>query len=317
MDGVKPYASVLIPTRDPGPVVEDVLRAVFAQQAPFPFEVVVVDSGSGAADLARLRRFPLRLEQIAPAEFDHGRTRNLLARLARGQVLLYLSQDAEPAEPTWLATLVAPLAGERGTGENERVAGAYARQLPRPDASPLMRFFLAELYGPRPARRRLLPGRRLSLADMFFSNASSAIRRDVWLRIPFRDDVLMSEDQYWAHDVLHAGYDVVYEPRAAVWHSHNYSLRSLYRRNRLSGASLRGLIADSPRAVVARGLGYVAREAAYLLRHGHPHWLPYMLVYEATKSVGFALGHSGRPPVRRLAGGGRLSGRRRGAPQLR
>ncbi|MBI2756937.1 MAG: glycosyltransferase [Chloroflexi bacterium] len=286
----RPYASILLPTKNPGPGITSVLEAIFRQEAPVTFEVVIVDSGSCQADLERMRRFPVQLAQIPPAEFGHGRTRNLLGRRARGDVLVYLSQDAQPASPSWLATLVRPL-GEPG------VAGAYARQLPRPDADPMARFFLQEMYGCQPARRQAAPGQRLRLADMFFSNASSAVRRDVWQRFPFREDVVMSEDQYWAHDVLRAGYCVVYEPAAQVLHSHNYSLRSLFRRNRLSGASLRGLIADSAGAVAARGLRYVAREAAFLVRAGQPAWLAFLLPYEAAKALGFALGAARGVPV--------------------
>ena len=125
---------------------------------------------------------------------------------------------------------------------------------------------------------------------MFFSNVGSAIRADVWRAFPFRDNVVMSEDQYWAHDVLRAGYELVYEPRAGVLHSHEYSLRTLFQRNRLSGASLRGLIADSGGGIAGRGLAYLAAEARFLTRRGALRWLPYMLLYEATRAAGFAAG---------------------------
>lgn len=280
-----PRASVLIPTHRPGPRIQQVLAAIFAQQ-PAPgldFEVVIVDSGSPTADVERIRAFPVRLEQIPKAAFGHGRTRNLLAQLARGDLLLYLSQDAEPAAPDWLRRLVAPL-------DDPHVAGAYARQIPRPDADPLIRFFLAHTYGPRPARRQLRHSQRVRIEDIFFSNVSSAIRRDVWQRFPFRGDIIMSEDQYWAYDVLRAGYHVVYEPCAQVYHSHNYSLRSIFRRNWQSGASLRGLIADSPAAIARRGLGYVGGQTAYLVRTGRTSWVPYMLAYEGAKALGFSMG---------------------------
>ena len=279
----RPRASVLIPTHNPGPSIERVLGAVFAQEVDVAFEVIVVDSTSAPADVARMRAFPVRFEQIPQAQFGHGRTRNLLASLASGDVLLYLSQDAEPASTTWMQRLLGPLA-------EPRVAGAYARQVPRPTADPLIRFFLSHTYGPQPARRRLRAGQRVRIQDIFFSNVSSAIRREVWQRIPFRQDVIMSEDQYWAHDVLRAGYEVVYHPAAEVIHSHNYSLRALARRNWQSGASLRGLIADSPSAIAQRGLHYVGGQAAYLVRSGRPHWLPYMLVYESIKALGFSMG---------------------------
>jgi rhamnosyltransferase len=274
---------VLIPTRDPGPLITAVLESIFAQQADFPYEVVIVDSGSGPADLARIERFPVHLERIPSADFGHGRTRNLLAQRARGDVLLFLSQDAEPASEHWLSMLVAAVA-------DGPVAGAYARQIPRADADAFIRFFLHETYGPQPARRRVGPGARMTIRDMFFSNVSSVLRRDVWQQIPFRENVPMSEDQYWAYDALRAGHELVYAPAAQVYHSHNYSLGTLFRRNRLSGRSLRGLIADSPGAVVRRGAGYVAAESRFLLCRRQMHLVPYMFIYEFVKSVGFALG---------------------------
>ena len=131
---------------------------------------------------------------------------------------------------------------------------------------------------------------------MFFSNVGSAIRTEVWREIPFRDRVVMSEDQYWAYDALRAGHELVYEPRAAVLHSHNYSLRTLFARNRLSGSSLRGLIGDSAGGIAGRGLRYLAREARFLVRSGDGGWLPYMVAYEAARSLGFGLGiRFGRP----------------------
>ena len=63
----------------------------------------------------------------------------------------------------------------------------------------------------------------------------------------------MSEDQYWAYDVLRAGFEVAYHPAAQVFHSHNYSLGALFNRNWQSGASLRGLMADHPLAIGRRG----------------------------------------------------------------
>jgi rhamnosyltransferase len=278
-----PLASVLIPTHNPGRQIRDVLTAVFGQRASFEFEVIIVDSTSRAEDVASMCVFPVRFQQISQSEFGHGRTRNLLARLAQGKVLLYLSQDAEPASTDWLRTLIEPL-------RDPLTAGAYAQQIPRVDADPLIRFFLARTYSSLPARRRLVAGSKARIDDIFFSNVSSAIRRDVWENISFREDVVMSEDQYWAYDVLRAGYEVAYQPIAQVYHSHNYSLSTLFRRNWQSGASLRGLIADRPTAIVGRGLAYVASQAGYLVASRRAHWLPYMLVYEATKAMAFSMG---------------------------
>jgi rhamnosyltransferase len=304
-----PFASILIPVRGPGEGIRSVLEAVFAQDAPFGFEVAIVDSGSSEAELALMRQFPVRLSEIPPGEFGHGRTRNLLARQAKGRALVFLTQDAEPADRRWLARLVAPL-------EDPRVAGAYSRQLPRPDARPMMRFFLEDTYPAQGARRGRqdaavgaldpAPGARrsaLPIRDIFFSNVGSALRREVWERIPFREDVVMSEDQYWAAEALQAGYELVYEPAAAVLHSHSYSLAAAFRRNVLSGASLRGLVADTQTRIAGGGLRYLAREMAYLARARQLRWLPYALAYELMRAAGFAwgFGFGGKTCLRHLA----------------
>ena len=273
-----PTLSVLVPTFKPGERVSATLAAVFRQKVDVDFEVVVMDSGSPEADLKRMSQFPIRLYQIPHNQFHHGRTRNMLASLAKGSTLVYLSQDATPADCQWLAALVAPFI-------DATIAGVYARQLPEVHSSPLERFLLQELYGSVPAWHT-----RATNAPILFSNVSGALRRDVWTAIPFREDVPMSEDQHWARAVLDSGYRIAYEPRARVYHSHAYNLRSLFHRNLLSGRTLYGLVGRSPLAVSRRGIGHVVNETRFLIRNGLGDWIPYMLLYETVRSAGLVLG---------------------------
>ena len=53
-----------------------------------------------------VRRYPVRLEHIPPATFHHARTRNYAAGLAKGEVIVFLSQDAIPSSDNWLAAFV-------------------------------------------------------------------------------------------------------------------------------------------------------------------------------------------------------------------
>ena len=279
---MQPAASILLPTLNPGPEIEDVLGSIFQQRSSVPFEVLIVDSGSSPDDLRRMGHFPIRLQHIRSNEFGHGVTRNLLAQQAKGDALIFLTQDAKPACPGWLEALTSAI-------DEPRVAGAYSRQVPRDEADPFVSFFLAQMYGLEPVRIRCAPANGLPPGSILFSNVGSAIRRDVWERVPFRN-VTMSEDQYWALDVLRAGYELAYQPAARVIHSHNYSLATLFRRNWLSGSSLRGLMAGSARGATAQGTMYLARESAFLLRKHMSGCLPRMLVYEAVRVTAFWLG---------------------------
>ena len=101
--------SVIVPTRNGGERLGLALREILRQQIDVAFEVLCVDSASDEENLARMRRFPVRIESIPPESFNHGLTRDLGARLARGRVLVFLNQDAVPVDYLWLHRMTAPL----------------------------------------------------------------------------------------------------------------------------------------------------------------------------------------------------------------
>jgi rhamnosyltransferase len=278
--------SVLIPVKDGGSDLVRCLEAIAAQQVEDEVEVVVVDSGSSDGSPDRARELGAEVHEIPASEFVHGATRNRAARLSRGDVLVFTTQDAAPADDQWLARLVRALDGDG-------VAGAYGRQLPHQDATPPEQFFLDFMYGASPRIQRLGGIEELSFEQTLFSNVNSAIPRTVWEANPFRDDVTMSEDQEWSRRMLLAGHTIVYEPEAAVRHSHAYTLRGAFRRFYDSGASAgRSYVAgEESRAALRRAFRrYALGELSWLWRTGRRRWIPYAVVYELTKLTGLQLG---------------------------
>ncbi len=283
--------SIVIPVKDGGADLVRCLEAIAGQLVDEEVETVVVDSGSldGSAD--RARSFGARVHEISPREFHHGHTRNLGAELARGETLVFTSQDAYAASNSWLATLTAPLL------RNDTVAGVYGRQLPHEDARPPERYFLDFLYGPEPRAQRLDCDEDLSFEVTLFSNVNSAIPRRVWEAFSFADDIVMSEDQEWSRRVLFAGLTIVYEPDAAVHHSHAYSVAGAVRRFFDSGASAeRSYIGGtgSKTALWKAGARYAQGELAWLWTTGQRRWIPYAGIYELAKFAGLQLGRRHR-----------------------
>lgn len=218
--------SIVVPTRNGAATLPALLDAIARQRVGFPFEVVAVDSGStdGTPDLLRPRVD--RVIAIDAHAFDHGLTRNLGVEQARGELVVLMVQDAVPVSDTWLAALTEPF------GADATIAGAFARQLPRPGASAIVRHSLS-LWAASSATphitgltadefARLAPMERL--ARCTFDNVCSCIRRTVWLRHPFRSTPI-AEDIEWARDVLLDGYRLAFVPEAAVFHSHDRSAR--------------------------------------------------------------------------------------------
>jgi len=220
-----PLASVVIPTCNGAATLPALVDALSRQRVDFSFEVVAIDSGStdGSAELLRGRAD--RLIAIPAGTFDHGATRNLAIEQSRGDLIVLMVQDAVPASDTWLGALTAPLRADAG------LAGTFARQIPRPDASAITRRYLDVWAGGSAAPRTmavasaaefdsLAPPARLERCT--FDNVCSCIRRSVWLSHPFRPTPI-AEDLEWARDVLLAGHRLAYTPDAAVIHSHDRS----------------------------------------------------------------------------------------------
>ncbi len=228
-----PAVSVAVPVLDGGERLVLLAEALRAQVvAAGPVEVLLADSGSRdgaterAAAVCRARVF-----DVAPGRFDHGLVRGALVEAARAPLVALFSQDAIPQGPRYLEPLAAPCA-------EPEVAGAHARQVPRPGADPLQAAALArwtpDLPEPCAIRRlppgaaSLPPGERMRLAR--FDNVASMVRRCDAVALPFPSRAF-GEDLAWGWAALEAGHALAYVPRAVVEHSHTPTLPEVYRRN--------------------------------------------------------------------------------------
>lgn len=279
----QPIISIIILTQYPNRWgFNKTLEMIFKQRIDMAFEVIVIDSGYDTPTLEILKQYPIKLVMIKQEEFGHGKTRNLGATLSNGKYLVYLTQDAIPANEFWLDALIKNL-------EDKKIAGVFGRQLPNKDANPLTTYFQNTMY-PNYRIVKSLKGLRLNLKDIFFSNVNSAIRKNVWEKHHFDEDLIMSEDQQWAKRVILDNYIIIYEPKAEVYHSHNYNLISIFKRNFDSGFSLRNIIDDSIKDNIIAGLKYISGEIRFLIKKRQFIWLFYLFIYEFSRSLGFSLG---------------------------
>lgn len=232
--------SILILTKNGGDDFRACFARVYAQTIISQAEVIVVDSGSTDGTVEYARSFGARVEPIAPQSFHHARTRNFAATRAHGQILVLLSQDAIPASDQWLEAITASF-------EDPAVGAVYGKQLPKEGASLERKDVLDTVYGDQ----RIIkdPAHRNGLGYRFyhFSDVNSAIRRNVWDCTRFPEDLRVFEDLGIAKRILDAGWKIVYEPDACVFHSHHHTTVGLFKRYFDIGYTLKRLqIWDSP-----------------------------------------------------------------------
>jgi rhamnosyltransferase len=283
-------ASVIVLTKNEERHIAACLEAIQSQAGVAELEVIVIDSGSQDRTVEIASSYPVRLVGIRPEEFHHGRTRNLGATLASGEYLVYLSADALPANDIWLGSLLQPFA-------NPSVGAVYGRQLPNPDATPERAFFMGHRYGNDRVVKSGPPITGNKYRHYQFSTVNCVIRRDVWERTTFPEDLNAYEDFVIATRIIGLGYSIVYEPAAAVFHSHNYTVAYSFRQyfdvgvlyNRISMWDTKqksGLRSD--------GIRYLLEEMRYLAKRKALHRCPYVLIYEAARYAGILLGRNER-----------------------
>jgi len=222
--------SVLIPTYQGMEFLDRLMGGLAEQDLELEWDVYAIDSSSTDGTWEALGEWgsklpvPFSRERIHPVEFDHGDTRNLLAARTRGDLLVFLTQDAIPSDPSFLSKLVANF-------KDEDVAAVTCRNVPRPDAHLLTKIFSENDPGYAAGRREV----RLSDVEDYgemsaherrllynFNDVAAAYRRDVWERHPF-PRTPFGEDVLMARALLEAGHTIVYDDQATVEHSHDYT----------------------------------------------------------------------------------------------
>lgn len=211
-------ASIVIRSKNEERLIDETLRRVLAQEFPAPYEVIVLDSGSQDRTLEIVRSFPVRLETLPPELFTFGFALNHGATLARGEYVVFLSAHCLPRERSWLQELTLPLDIDLG------VAATYGRQEPLKGVNPFEEMTLERIYTLREEKTVRAP----------FSNANSAVRRQILQRYPFDEEIVTGEDFLWAY-LLPSPHTIQYVHTASVFHSHPPLLRYWRRRWYIEG----------------------------------------------------------------------------------
>ncbi|MBF0565222.1 MAG: glycosyltransferase [Nitrospirae bacterium] len=278
-------ASVIIPTLNAGTRIVSLIGALKSQSAPIA-EIIVIDSSSSDDTVRLAASRGCKTIVIPKKEFSHGKTRNLAAQSATGDTLVFMTQDAIPLNDGLIENLQEPL-----WFTPHFAAASFARQVCRSGASPIERFCRQFNYPEEPMVKNLSVVREKGIKTFFFSNVCSAIKRDVFFDLGgFHDRIIMNEDMLFASKMVLSGLTVVYQPKAVVVHSHNYSLIEQFRRNFDIGVSLKEHNLLAYIRPEGEGKNFILKGTGHFLRENGPYGVAGFLVNAIFRYCGYAMG---------------------------
>ncbi len=276
--------TVIIPTLNGGQRFRRLLLALKEQTVPF--ELLVVDSSSADDTVAIARSFGAKTVVISREDFDHGGTRSLAVGKAHGDLVVFLTQDAVPADGHALEELIRPFS-------DPRVAATYGRQLPDDAASPFAAHTRLFKYPAQGCVKGTEDRGRYGIETPFLSDSFSAYRTEALREIGlFKHGIIFAEDVYAGAKLILAGYRIAYVPGAAVYHSHNHTMMEEFRRYFDTAAFYRteSWIGDAFGGNNHEAWRFLRSEFAFLRKNGGVLSLLEYFPRNAFRILGFNLG---------------------------
>jgi len=262
-------ATVIIPTYNGAKRIGRCLAALCEQTAGRPVQILVVDDGS-SDNVAEVVRNFAGVRLISQTNAGPAAARNLGAREADGDVILFTDDDCEPA-PGWLDAMLGPFADPEVVG----VKGAY-----RTRQKPLMARFVQAEYEDR---YRLMA--HVSNID-FIDTYSAAFRRSRFVEMGGYDTqfpVACAEDVELSYRMSARGWRMKFAPGAIVYHQHPDSL-SRYMKKKFKFAFWRVLA--------------VRKNPSKAVKDSHtPQLMKLQLLFGPAALAGVGLDIYFRPPV--------------------
>lgn len=171
-----------------------------------------------------LNKLNLSYDEILLKDFSHSLVREKAGFEGKGDILVFITQDVKINNEDWLYELVKGI-------ENSECEAAFSRQIAY-DNHTIERYTREINY---PNNSRVISKYdigKLGLMTFFFSDASSAIRKDIFLELNGYDNKNLptNEDMYFAYKLIMNGYRIKYEANSIVTHSHEFSCKETFNR---------------------------------------------------------------------------------------
>ena len=280
---------VIIPTYKPDERVVLLVKKLLKQSYPLrEIHLIDTDTGIFPEELVQLSD-NIKVTHIPKEKFDHGGTRHMGMLKSKAEIVVYMTQDALPANEYLIEELVKPFA-------EKNIAVSYARQLPDQECKVIERYTRSFNYPKQSRVKSIEDLDTLGIKTYFCSDVCAAYRKDVYESLGgFEEKTIFNEDMIMAAKIIQSGFKIAYIAEAKVIHSHNYSCMQQFRRNFDLAVSQ----AEHPEIFEnvkseSEGIRLVVDTARYLVKIKKP-WLIFSLIIKSGfKFLGYRFGKNYR-----------------------
>ena len=175
-----------------------------------------------------LKNNNIEYKKIKKSEFSHSLVREKEAMESVSDIVAFVTQDVVIDDEFWLYNLTKDI-GKDG------IVAAYSRQVTK--YNNIEKYTREANY---PAQSKVVSHddiSKLGLKTFFFSDASSAIDTSIFKKLNGYGGkkLPISEDMYIAYKIITNGYKIKYCAESVVHHSHDFTLKEVYGRYKLTG----------------------------------------------------------------------------------
>ncbi|MBN1626695.1 MAG: glycosyltransferase [Deltaproteobacteria bacterium] len=210
--------TIIIRSRNDADIIEMTLKGVLEQSFQ-DVEVINFDNGSTDGTVEKIKQFTTKIVPVPEGSYIPGRVLNKAVELSASEIIVFLNSDCVPVNKYWLENLVKPF-------EDPAVGAVFSRQVAAEDSLPIIKIDTERAFG---------DGEEHKKWEHFFSMASSALRKILWMNDRFDEGMLISEDMEWSYRIRKKGHKVIYAKDSIVEHHHHYSVKDLYHRHLKEG----------------------------------------------------------------------------------
>ncbi len=225
---MKKTIDIICPLYNAEEYIENLYKSLLIQKDVNVGKILFLLTESKDNSEQLLKNNKCNYEIIKKSEFSHSLTREKAAMNSNANIVCFITQDVVIKDDKWLYNLTKSII-------NGECAAAYSRQITK--YNNIEKYTREKNYKDMSRMVSKKDIEKLGLNTFFFSDVSSAIKTSIFKKLNGYDgkNLPTNEDMYFAYKLIMNGYKIKYESKSVVYHSHNFTLKELYNRYKLTG----------------------------------------------------------------------------------